>query len=81
MSTLEKGLAHRHTECQTVQMRKANGEKAKQIRKMQKFLLTTSARPHPQSPNFPILASPLTLDEVKAALQRMANGKAPGPSG
>eukprot|EP00957_Ditylum_brightwellii_P147860 11259470-Ditylum_brightwellii.AAC.1 len=35
----------------------------------------------PQSPDFLILAAPLTLDEVKAALKCMANGKAPDPSG
>eukprot|EP00957_Ditylum_brightwellii_P106580 8131380-Ditylum_brightwellii.AAC.1 len=35
----------------------------------------------PQSPDFPLLVTSLTLDEVKAALRRMANGKTPGPSG
>eukprot|EP00957_Ditylum_brightwellii_P142451 10853069-Ditylum_brightwellii.AAC.1 len=34
-----------------------------------------------QLPDFLHLATPITLPEVHAALQRMANGKAPGPSG
>eukprot|EP00957_Ditylum_brightwellii_P146892 11182742-Ditylum_brightwellii.AAC.1 len=34
-----------------------------------------------QMPNFTCIAAPISLLEVRAALQRMANGKAPGPSG
>eukprot|EP00957_Ditylum_brightwellii_P070052 5320374-Ditylum_brightwellii.AAC.1 len=34
-----------------------------------------------QLPDFPHLATPITLPEVRAALQRMANGKDQGPSG
>eukprot|EP00957_Ditylum_brightwellii_P112491 8576437-Ditylum_brightwellii.AAC.1 len=34
-----------------------------------------------QLPDFFHLATPISLSEVCAALQRMANGKAPGPSG
>eukprot|EP00957_Ditylum_brightwellii_P091926 6999183-Ditylum_brightwellii.AAC.1 len=34
-----------------------------------------------QVPDFTCLAAPISLLEVRAALERMANGKAPGPSG
>eukprot|EP00957_Ditylum_brightwellii_P188440 14345374-Ditylum_brightwellii.AAC.1 len=34
-----------------------------------------------QLPDFLHLATSITLPEVRAALQRIANGKAPGPSG
>eukprot|EP00957_Ditylum_brightwellii_P174125 13257482-Ditylum_brightwellii.AAC.1 len=84
MRTLEKGLDHHHTKCWTVRMRKANSEKAKADKENAKNPLTCNHSALdliPQSPDFPLLATPLTLDKVKAALQCMANGKAPGPSG
>eukprot|EP00957_Ditylum_brightwellii_P202629 15331012-Ditylum_brightwellii.AAC.1 len=97
MHTLEKGLTHHHTECRTVQMQQANGEKAKTDKDNAKVFANHFSKVFnnqnpltcnpstldliPQSPDFPILAAPLTLDEVKAALKRMANGKTPGPSG
>eukprot|EP00957_Ditylum_brightwellii_P044625 3383433-Ditylum_brightwellii.AAC.1 len=34
-----------------------------------------------QLPDFLHLATPISLSKVRAALQRMANGKAPAPSG
>eukprot|EP00957_Ditylum_brightwellii_P026640 2014278-Ditylum_brightwellii.AAC.1 len=84
MRTLEKGLTHHHTKCQTVQMQQANGKKAKTDKDNVKNPLTCNHSTLdliPQSPDFPNLAAPLTFDEVKAALKHMANGKAPGPSG
>ena len=78
MRTLEKGLAHHHTECRTVPMRKANGEKAKTDRENAKVFADHFSKVFnnqnpltcdpsvldliPQSPDFPLLATPLTLD-------------------
>eukprot|EP00957_Ditylum_brightwellii_P077079 5857960-Ditylum_brightwellii.AAC.1 len=78
-------------------MRKANGEKAKTDKENAKVFADHFSKVFnnqnplacdhsaldliPQSPDFPFLATPLTLNKVKAALQCMANGKASGPSG
>eukprot|EP00957_Ditylum_brightwellii_P123112 9386788-Ditylum_brightwellii.AAC.1 len=77
MCTLEKGLAHHHTECWTVRMRKANGEKAKTNRENAKVFADHFSKVFnnqnpltcdpsvldliPQSPNFPLLTTPSPL--------------------
>eukprot|EP00957_Ditylum_brightwellii_P180648 13761516-Ditylum_brightwellii.AAC.1 len=97
MQTLEKGLTHHHTQCRTIHMKMADREKATTDKENAQVFaqhfnkLFNNQLPLPcdptaldlidQLPDFLHLATPITLLEVCAALQRMANGKAPGPSG
>eukprot|EP00957_Ditylum_brightwellii_P150829 11484681-Ditylum_brightwellii.AAC.1 len=97
MRTLEKGLTHHHTQCQTIRMKMGDGRKAKTDEEnVQVFAkhfnkLFNNQSPLPcdpttldlidQLPDFLHLANPISLHEVCVVLQRMANGKAAGPSG
>eukprot|EP00957_Ditylum_brightwellii_P064203 4871778-Ditylum_brightwellii.AAC.1 len=97
MRTLEKGLSHHHTTCRTVRMQKPDGNKAVTdkenaevfcehfscIFNNQNLLpcnLTALDLIRPCH-DFTHLAAVPTLSEVSAAIRRMANGKAPGPTG
>eukprot|EP00957_Ditylum_brightwellii_P087659 6674900-Ditylum_brightwellii.AAC.1 len=97
MRTLEKGLTHHHTPCRTVKMHKADGAQAKSDKENAQVFtehfskLFNNQSPLPcdlaaldlieQSHEFTHLENPITLEDVRAALTWMANGKAAGPSG
>eukprot|EP00957_Ditylum_brightwellii_P138088 10527199-Ditylum_brightwellii.AAC.1 len=96
LQILEKGLTHHHTQCRTIRMRKANGEKAKTHNENAKLFSThfgklfNNQSPLPCDPtaldlinqveDFTSLDDPISLKEVRDALKQMANRKAAGPS-
>eukprot|EP00957_Ditylum_brightwellii_P205135 15342456-Ditylum_brightwellii.AAC.1 len=95
--SLEKGLTHHHRPCRTIKMCKADGAQAKNDEEnVQVFTehfskLLNNQSPLPcdlaaldlieQSHEFTHLENPITVKDVRAALTRMANAKAAGPSG
>eukprot|EP00957_Ditylum_brightwellii_P009610 724489-Ditylum_brightwellii.AAC.1 len=96
MRTLEEGLSHHHSKCHTVRMRKQDGTKATTDEENAEVFCEHFSRifnnPNPlpcdltaldliqPCNDFTHLAAAPSLSEVTAALCRMANGKAPGPS-
>eukprot|EP00957_Ditylum_brightwellii_P077550 5893080-Ditylum_brightwellii.AAC.1 len=94
---LEQGMQHHHTASCSVQMTKYNGEKAKTDKESAEVFANHFSKafnnPDPlpcdasvlplilTQPQFSELAAPPDLEEVMDAIMRMANGKAPGPSG
>eukprot|EP00957_Ditylum_brightwellii_P011480 868064-Ditylum_brightwellii.AAC.1 len=97
MRTLKKGLTHHHTQCQTIHMKIEDGRKsktdeesaqvfAKHFNKLFNNQSPLTCNPIAldlidQLPDFLHLTDPISLHKVRAALQRMANGKVAGPSG
>eukprot|EP00957_Ditylum_brightwellii_P198035 15087766-Ditylum_brightwellii.AAC.1 len=97
MQTLKKGLHHHHSPCRTIQMQKADDTRAitddenAQVfcEHFSKFFNNQNPLPcdHsaleliPPHDDFTHLAELPSLTEVRAALCRMVNGKAPRPSG
>eukprot|EP00957_Ditylum_brightwellii_P130862 9982824-Ditylum_brightwellii.AAC.1 len=97
MRTLEKGLTHHHTKCRTICMQKSDGTMATTDNKnaetfckhFNKIFNNQSPLPCDEtaldlidnSPDFTHLEDAPSLTNVRAALHRMANGKASGPSG
>eukprot|EP00957_Ditylum_brightwellii_P034465 2614043-Ditylum_brightwellii.AAC.1 len=97
MQTFERGLQHHHSPCRTIRMQKADGTRAiTDDENAKEFCEHFSKKNYNQNPlpcdhsaldlipphdYFTHLAELPSLSEVRAALHRMANGKAPGPSG
>eukprot|EP00957_Ditylum_brightwellii_P166253 12656863-Ditylum_brightwellii.AAC.1 len=97
MRTLEKGLLHHHSTCRTVRIRKPDGNKAVTDKENAEVFCEHFSRIfNNQNPlpcnlaaldlirscnNFTHLATAPSRLEVSAAIRRMANSKAPVPSG
>eukprot|EP00957_Ditylum_brightwellii_P127704 9738997-Ditylum_brightwellii.AAC.1 len=83
MRTLEKGLTHHHTKCRTIHMHKSDGTIATTNNKSAESPLPcdeTALGLIEQSSEFTHLEEAPSLTNVRVALHRMANSKAPGPS-